>query len=756
MEKCCHFFDLAKVRLNAGPLFDRQEINRKYLLEMLSPDSLLVPFFRQAGLKEKAAGYGGWEKRDIFGHSLGHYMSALALLFSSTGDIRAKEKLEYIVDELAKCQDADGYVGSVPKSLWQSIREGRLEVEPFGLNKVWVPFYTLHKLFAGLRDGFRYTGNVKALDMERRLADYILNTLSGLNDERIQEMLGAEYGGMNEVLADLSADTGDQRYLEAAQKYFYQNSSMNPLLRQVDDMDGKHGNTLIPKVIGLARQAELTGNERYLQAAEFFWDRVVNFRSYANGGHGDSEHFFPLDRWEHHLSTHTTETCNSYNMQKLSKILFEYNCNAKIIDFTERALINHICANIGRKPGEFGYFVSMAGVSLKVFSTPFDSWWCCVGTGLENPTRYGELLFAYDDRGIIVNSFFGASLNAEKEFGVRLNMESGFPLSDRVRLIIQAQAPQRFALRLRKPGWTDAVGISLNGKEITPCINDSGYWEIEHLWNDGDELNIVFDMHITTENLGGNLNKHAIFYGPLLLSAVLPSNDDPEDDAKKRFEDHLKARGRTKERPPVLVLPETDSIAGHLCATEKFGEFQTNGLLKEQDLHLVPLMNVYEEHYALYLDRFTPEQYRKVVEEMEAQRIENEEKASRVVDRVQPGYQQSEIEHQYYGEKSRTHDFFEWKYRRCEPGGFFEYTLDCTPGQPLSLELLVKKTFSDSLWLVTANDVPLELSGSHAPDDEWKWLVYKLSSGQKKARIRFTPVSNHVICVFDMFLYKIF
>ncbi len=754
MKKECHFFELSKVRLNPGPLFARQEINRRYLLEMLSPDSLLVPFCRQAGLAEKAAGYGGWEKRDIFGHSLGHYMSALALLFSSTGDGRAKERLDYIIDELAKCQDADGYVGSVPKSLWQSIRGGRLEVEPFGLNKVWVPFYTLHKLFAGLRDAFRCTGSAKALEMERRLADYILDTLADLDDHQIQEMLGAEYGGMNEVLADLSADTGGQRYLDAAQKYFYQNSSLNPLFNQVDELDGKHGNTLIPKVIGLARQAGLTGDERYLQAAEFFWNRVVNFRSYANGGHGDSEHFFPLDRWEQHLSTCATETCNSYNMQKLSKILFEYNSNAGIIDFTERALFNHICANIGREPGEFGYFVSMAGVSLKVFSTPFDSWWCCVGTGLENPTRYGELLFAHDDRGIIVNSFFGARLDAKKEFGVQLNMESDYPLSNRVRLAVRAEVPRRFTLRLRKPCWAGAVAISLNGGEIVPPLNDSGYWEIEHLWSDGDELEIVFDMRITTENLGGNLNKHAIFYGPLLLAAVLPPGNDPGDEAKKRFEDHLKARGRTNERPPVLVLPETDSIAGHLLETGKFGEFQTDGLLKEQDLRLMPLMNVYEEHYALYLDRFTPEQYRETLAELEEQRLKNEEKAARVADRVQPGYQQSEVEHQYHGEKSRTHNFFEWKYRRCEPGGFFEYTLDCDPGQPQQLELLVKRTFDDSLWRITANGVPLALAGSCEPDDEWKWLVYELPSGPEKARIRFTPTGNHVICVFDIFLYN--
>ena len=356
------FFPLSQVRLIDGGIFkERQDVHARYLL-MVEPDRLLAPFRLQAGLRPKAERYGGWESRDISGHTLGHYLSAVSFLFGSSGDEQVCERIDYIVNELALCQEAngDGYVLPVSKQAFEELRDGRIHASPFTLNGVWVPFYTQHKVFAGLRDAYRLACNKKALEVERRIADWLDGTLAKLDEAQVQEMLRTEYGGMNEVLADLSADTGHQRYLEMAAKYFHHRAVLEPMFRGEDRLNLLHGNTQIPKVVGLAREHELTGEASFHTAAASFWDHVVNQRSYAIGGHGESEHFFPVEQFPQRLTPNTCETCNTYNMLKLTGHLFSWEPRAAQMDFVERAMINHPAANIGESLANSGTSLGLA------------------------------------------------------------------------------------------------------------------------------------------------------------------------------------------------------------------------------------------------------------------------------------------------------------------------------------------------------------------------------------------------------------
>ena len=393
------FYPSSATELEAGPLADRKKVNETFLLETMNPDALLSKFLTVAGLEPKAKPYGGWEARDIAGHSLGHYLSALGMAYAHGGNKKAKERSDYIVDELAKCQDklGTGYVHAEDERWLNDLERGTVRPQPFNLNGVWVPFYSIHKVFAGLRDAYRLTGNKKALDVEKKLADRVIAALSNLNADQVQNMLRAEHGGMLEVMVDLTTDTGDKKYSEAGRRFFFDNRILGAMEEQRDIFNGIHANTQIPKIAGLARLYEVEGDEKARTGAEYFFTEVSTKRSYANGGHSESEHFYDMNDVARTLKPNTAETCNSYNMVKIAQHVFEWNQNTKPMDFAEKVTLNHIAANIGHEPGEYGYFLSLGSPHYKVFSTEFDSWWCCVGSGMENPERYTEISFATVD-----------------------------------------------------------------------------------------------------------------------------------------------------------------------------------------------------------------------------------------------------------------------------------------------------------------------------------------------------------------------
>jgi len=649
---------LSQIRLLNGPFYERQKIHAHYLL-MVEPDRFLAPFRKKAGLPSKAEPYGGWESRDISGHSLGHYLSALSLLYSSTSDARMLERVDYIVSELAACQqqDGEGYILPVDKRAFEDLRQGKIDASSFSLNGVWVPFYTLHKVLAGLRDAYRFAGSTAALDVERKACNWLDGIMSGLSEAQIQEVLRTEHGGMNEVLADLASDTGDMRYLKMASRDFHHGTVLDPILRGEDNLNGLHGNTQIPKIVGLAREYELTSDPSYRVAAESFWNNVVNCRSFANGGHGESEHFFPPNEFPNKLTPNTCETCNTYNMLKLTSHLFSWEPQAAHMDFVERATINHLLANIGQEPGEFGYFLGLGSVGVKVFSTPFNSWWCCVGTGLENPARYGEQIYYHDTDTLWVNLFMGSAL-IWPEKGMEIRMETEFPNSDKVRLLLQSEKPTAFTLKLRHPYWCERAELSVNGEAVPVLSTPSSYISVERTWQSGDILELVLPMTLRLDPLPFSNGKiAAVMYGPTLLAGIVPEKEGVASSASGRFSEHLAARGKTDAMPPLFAASSEKEVLQHLLPDTTFAEFMSDGVVKPEDLKFAPLWRVYEEQYAVYFPIMASDDWEEHKMDILAAQEELKRREAATIDSVTPGFQQPEVEHSLRSENSKIADF---------------------------------------------------------------------------------------------------
>ena len=592
------FYPSSASKLDGGALADRMTVNEKFLLETVNPDALLSKFLTVAGLEPKARPYGGWEGRDIAGHSLGHYLSALAMAYAHNGNAKAKEYCDYIVDALAKCQDklGTGYVHAEDEGWLNQLERGQVRPQPFNLNGVWVPFYSIHKVFAGLRDAYRLTGNKKALDVEKKLADRVCAALSNLNENQVQNMLRAEHGGMLEVMVDLAEDTGDKKYSEAGRRFFFDNRILGAMEEQRDIFNGIHANTQIPKIAGLARLYEVEGDEKARTGAEFFFTEVSTKRSYANGGHSESEHFYDMNDVARTLKPNTAETCNSYNMVKLAMHMFEWNLNSKPMDFAEKVTLNHIAANIGHEPGEYGYFLSLGSPHYKVFATEYNSWWCCVGSGMENPERYTEISFAHSDDAVVVNQYWAAELNDDK-LGVKLDVESAFPLSNEVTIDVDpAGGAKKFTLYLRKPVWAKTMAVTLNGAAISAEADERGYIGITRKWKEDDKVGIKFEFPLYAETLPDD--KHvAFFYGPLLLAAVIPPTPGKADPAVRRYRDQWGPE--THEPLPTVDAADVETAIKAFKPGQKFGEFTAKSTTGE--FTLMPLFNVYHEHYSAYL-----------------------------------------------------------------------------------------------------------------------------------------------------------
>ncbi|HSE21002.1 MAG TPA: beta-L-arabinofuranosidase domain-containing protein, partial [Pyrinomonadaceae bacterium] len=404
-------FDLADVKLLDGPFRQAQQRDARYLLQ-LEPDRLLHNFRVNAGLKPKAPVYGGWESVEPWigirchGHTLGHYLSACSMMFAATRMQSFKQRVDYLVSELQECQTAGktGLICAFPDG------SAPLDNIRHATTFVGVPWYTMHKIFAGLRDAYLYASNQIALEVLRKLSDWAIGHTQALTDQQFQRMLNTEHGGMNEVLADVYALTGETRYLSLATRFCHR-ALLDPLARQQDTLDGLHSNTQIPKVIGFNRIYELKGEENYGAAARFFWQTVVTERSFVTGGNGDGEHFFPPTDFLRHLrSAKTMETCCTHNMLKLTRSLLALEPSVTYADYYERALYNSILASQDPDSGMMTYFQPTRPGYLKLYCTPFDSFWCCTGSGMENHAKYGDSIYIHDAESLFVNLFISSTL----------------------------------------------------------------------------------------------------------------------------------------------------------------------------------------------------------------------------------------------------------------------------------------------------------------------------------------------------------
>jgi len=601
-------FPLSQVRLLEGPFKHAQDLNLRYLAA-LEPDRLLAPYRTEAGLDPKAGKYPNWESSGLEGHTAGHYLTALAQAWAATGDAEMKRRLEYMVAELAACQRAhgDGYVGAIPggRQLWREIAAGDVRAKPFELNGKWVPWYNLHKLFAGLRDAHAIGGSADARGVLVRLADWAGALASNLTDDQLQEMLRAEHGGMNEVLADVFAITGDRKHLALAQRFSHR-ALMQPLLRQEDTLTGLHANTQIPKVVGYARIAELEEGDRGLEAARFFWETIAGRRSVAFGGNSVKEHFNPPDDFSEMIrSPQGPETCNTYNMLRLTERLFSADPLAEYADFYERALFNHILSTQHPEHGGFVYFTPIRPRHYRVYSQPAQCFWCCVGSGMENHGKHGQFIYARHGDDLIVNLFVASTVDW-RERGLAVRQETDFPDSPRTTLVLTLTRPQRFALRVRHPAWAaeDAFRIRINGKPWNGSSTPSSYAAIEREWRDGDRVEIDLPMRTHLEPLPDGSRYAAIVHGPIVLAAKTGA---------ERLEGLIAGDGRMDHvaSGPELPLDEAPMLVGEIATLAgrirpvpgRPLTFTARDVVRPaaaRDLELIPFFRVHDSRYVIY------------------------------------------------------------------------------------------------------------------------------------------------------------
>lgn len=507
-------FALSEVRLLPGLFEDARALDARYLLS-LNADRLLHGFRLNAGLAPRAARYNGWESGELCpGHTLGHYLSACAMMWASTAQAAFRRRVAYIVDELHACQQAagSGLVCAFPDG------DKQLRNIVAGRPVTGVPWYTMHKILAGLHDAHVHAGHPRALPVLKRLADWMVDATQGLSDARFQQMLGIEFGGMNEALADLHGLTGDARYLQLAQRFNHQ-ALLDPLLAGRDALDGLHANTQIPKVIGFARLAETTGEARYAKAARYFWGRIVHQRSFATGGHGEAEHFFPPAAAPERLSSaKTMETCCTHNMLRLTRALFTAAPAPDYADYYERALFNGILASQDPDSGMVTYFQATRPGYPKLYGTPERSFWCCTGTGMENFAKLGDSIYFHDADALYVNQFIASTLDWGDK-GLRLRQTTAFPDEPRTRLSVEARKPVRVALRLRHPAWCAQFSVRLNGRTVTASREPGRYVELDRVWRQGDVLDVDLPMALHLQALPGASDIAAVMLGPLVLAA---------------------------------------------------------------------------------------------------------------------------------------------------------------------------------------------------------------------------------------------
>ena len=670
-----HEFDLADVRLLDGPFKRAMALDADYLLR-LEPDRLLSWFRKEAGLKPKAEVYGGWEAQGVAGHSLGHYLTACAMMYAATGDARFRERVNYVVGELELCQKAngDGYVAAIPggKKIFREVAAGDIRSQGFDLNGGWVPWYTMHKLFAGLLDAHHYCASGKALAVVTRLADWADRTTAGLTEEQFQRMLVAEHGGMNESLAELYARTGDERYLRLSRR-FYHRAVLDPLARREDRLAGLHANTQIPKVIGLARLHELTSDAPAKTAAEFFWERVVRHHTYVIGGNSEGEHFGPPGKLDARLGQNTCETCNTYNMLKLTRHLFAWRPAVEYADYYERALYNHILASQNPEDGMFCYFVPLRPGARKTYSTPFDSFWCCVGTGMENHARYGEAIYfrGGDEDALWVNLFIPSELRWEEK-GLTLRQETRYPDEETVSFSFDVEKPTALALRLRRPAWArEGVSVTVNGRRQPAGQEPGGFVEVRRTWRRGDHVELKIPLSLRLEALPDNPNRAAVLYGPAVLAGEL----GPEDEAG--------VGGLVSV--PVMITEDRPVAEWIRPVAGRPSTFRTAGVGRPRDVTLYPFYRMHGRRYSVYWDLFTPRQWvlREAEYKAEVERARRLE--AMTVDFAQPGEMQPERDHNMRGERTEAGENQGRKWRHARDGGWVSFDLKVLPGEAVSL-----------------------------------------------------------------------
>jgi len=662
-------------------IFSRaQEANRAYLVS-LSPDRLLHNFHKGAGLPVKAPVYGGWEAQSIAGHTLGHWLTACSLQVAHTGDPELRARLAYAVGELARVQAAhgDGYVGGTTrwgqddpaggKQVFEELRRGDIRSSRFSLNDGWVPVYTWHKVHAGLLDAHDLAATPGALDVAVGLAGYFAGVIDGLSDEQVQKILAAEHGGINEAYAQTYALTGDARWLKVARRLRH-NAVLDPIASERDELAGLHANTQIPKVIGLARLHEVAGDDPgEAVAARFFHQAVTRDHSYVIGGNSDREHFGRPRQIARHMAETTCEACNSYNMLKLTRHLWSWKPDGALFDYYERAQLNHIMAHQRPSDGRFVYFMPMAAGGRRSYSTYEDSFWCCVGSGMESHAKHADSIWwKGGDGALYLNLFIPSKLDLpDGDFAV--DLATTYPDHGDVELTVTRAPKGEREIALRLPAWCAAPVLKLNGQATAIKTRGDGYARLSRRWKAGDRIRLWLPMTVRAEPTPDDPNLAAFVSGPLVLAADMGPAERPFD------------------QPVPALLGEGDPAAALRRAGVHPHVFEAP-TAQGGRVRLSPFYNAYDRRTAVYLPAFTKARWAAEGQAFLAAERARIDTVARTVDTVYLGEQQPEVDHRVAAGSGEIIQLNGRSGRKLNPGGgWLEATLARRAG-PLTLQLV--------------------------------------------------------------------
>ena len=674
-------FSVNDVTLTESAFKHAEDMDIRYLLG-IDPDRLLAPYLKEAGLEPKADNYTNWENTGLDGHIGGHYLSALSYMYASTGNLEIKGRLDYVIAELMRCAEAsgDGYISGVPggRQTWKEISEGDIRAASFNLNDKWVPLYNIHKIFAGLRDAYLLYGSQECKEMFIGLTDWMYRLTENLSDEQLQGMLASEHGGLNEVFADAAAISGDERFMNMAKRFSHRRV-LEPLLNGEDRLTGMHANTQIPKVIGYKRIADLEGYEDWDKAAQYFWETVVDNRSITIGGNSVREHFHPADDFSSMLeSEQGPETCNTYNMLRLTKMLYETTGDTHYMDYYERAVYNHILSTMNPIQGGFVYFTPMRAGHYRVYSQPQTSFWCCVGSGIENHSRYAEMIYSHNaDKELIVNLFIPSVVKWGKRSIEQVN---NFPAEEGTSLVINTRKPSQFIISIRIPEWTDASAMNaqVNGNSVEAKI-EGGFLKIDRKWKDGDRLSVDLPMSLRAVQLPDGSENFSFMYGPVVLAASLGKEEQLGMYADDSRGGHIAAGKKLPlNEMPIIVGEKEDMLSRISRVEDKPLTFRMTGLapLKYKELTLVPFSSLHECRYMVYWPLVSENEWKARLAKQEMDEKARIALEMITADKVICGEQQPESDHFANVANSVNGDTDGRHWRRTRNDGWFSYVMN--------------------------------------------------------------------------------
>lgn len=664
---------LEQVQLLPSIWTNARDANLRYL-HALEPDRLLHMFRANAGLVPKGERYGGWENDTIAGHSLGHYLTAIALMHAATGDAECRRRATYIVDELAACQAAsgDGYVAGFTRKkdgkeengrvIFAEIVAGDIRSLGFDLNGCWVPFYNWHKLYDGLFAAADHCGATGALPVAVALGTYIDGVFAKLDDAQVQTVLDCEHGGINESFAELHARTHDPRWLRLAERLRHR-KVLDPLAQGRDSLPWIHANTQIPKLIGLARLHEITGRADHAAAARFFWETVTRDYSYVIGGNADRE-YFPAPRTvSKHITEQTCESCNSYNMLKLTRHLYGWRPEARLFDYYERTHLNHILAHQDPSTGAFAYMVPLMSGTARSWSKPFDHFWCCVGTGMESHAKHGDSAWWAGADMVVANLYIPSVARWDKS-GAVLRMATGYPFAETVEITVEKASGKPFALALRIPDWCRGATLAVNGAAV-PLDAPDGYALLRRGWRAGDRVTLTLPMALRSEATPDDPSTIALLHGPLVLAADLGPASQPFTG-------------------PAPALVAADIVASVEPVDRAAARFRTRGSGRPGDLMLAPFFSQVDRRTAVYFRAFDDAGWQAEQAAFAAEQAAARALAARSVDIVELGEMQPERDHKLEAAVSYPVTYRGRHGRDARAGGYFSFTARVRPG-PLTL-----------------------------------------------------------------------